>query len=250
MPYLQGKYGQCFYRHWSSPQPNAIAILIHGYGEHTGHYHRLANYLAINNINVWGIDHVGHGLSYGKNGFFESVDELSSNLEELYNVIKEAQPNLPIAVIGHSLGGITGTNFCLNHPDKIKALVALGTPYEGLPELDPSLELIMSKDQFYLDEIENDVLKFNADLALDNLWQQISAKKSLFYKQVKEFKPPVLLINGEFDCFAPPTVAQKWAELFPNAKYTIIPKGYHDIPNDESHREVAEKIVQFIHHSI
>lgn len=92
MPYFDTQGGKCFYRNWQVSQPTAVTVLIHGFGEHSGHYHRLALALNSANIDVWGIDHVGHGLSYGENGFFDSVDELSSNVDVLVELARKKYP--------------------------------------------------------------------------------------------------------------------------------------------------------------
>lgn len=246
MPYFDTQGGQCFYRNWQVSQPIAITILIHGFGEHSGHYHRLAHALNSENIDVWGIDHVGHGLSYGQNGFFNSIDELSSNVEALVELAHKKYPDLPLVIIGHSLGGITATNYVLMHANNVSGFVVLGTPFDGLIDLDPSVELIMSKDDFYLDEIENDPLKFDTNLSLDNLWDKIGAKTSFFQAKIPSLNIPVLIINGELDCFATPEIAKKWANIFKHSKYHIIKEGYHDIPNDVSHNEVAQHIISQI----
>lgn len=246
MPYFDTHSGKCFYRNWQVKQPSAIAILIHGFGEHSGHYHRLAIALNNANIDVWGIDHVGHGLSYGENGFFDSIDELSTNVGYLVQLAHDKHPNIPLVIIGHSLGGITATNYVLLHSNKVRGLIVLGTPFDGLIDLDPLDELIMSKDDFYLDEIENDPLKFDTSLSLDNLWKKIGEKTNVFQDKIPNLNIPVMFINGEFDCFATPEIAHKWASLIKNSKCHIIKDGYHDIPNDISHSEVSKNIISLI----
>ena len=246
MPYFNTQAGKCFYRNWQVKQPSAVAILIHGFGEHSGHYHRLALALNNANIDVWGIDHVGHGLSYGKNGFFDSIDELSSNVESLVQLANEKHTNIPLVIIGHSLGGITATNYLLMHTNKARGLVVLGTPFDGLIDLDPLEELVMSKDDFYLDEINNDPLKFDTNLSLDNLWEKIGEKTIFFKEKIPSLNIPVMIINGEFDCFATPDIAKKWSSIFNNSKFHIIEDGYHDVPNDISHHEVAQHIITHI----
>ncbi|WP_336932333.1 alpha/beta hydrolase [Acinetobacter bereziniae] len=246
MPYFDTQGGKCFYRNWQVSQPTAVTVLIHGFGEHSGHYHRLALALNSANIDVWGIDHVGHGLSYGENGFFDSIDELSSNVDVLVELARKKHPNLPLVIIGHSLGGITATNYVLKYADKVQGLVVLGTPFDGLIDLDPSVELIMSKDDFYLDEIDNDPLKFDTNLSLDNLWHKIGEKTNFFQANIPSLNLPVSIINGELDCFATPLIAKKWAQIFKHCKCHIIKEGYHDIPNDISHQEVSQHIISHI----
>ncbi|TGQ49523.1 lysophospholipase, partial [Mesorhizobium sp. M1C.F.Ca.ET.210.01.1.1] len=45
MPRFEGASGQVYYRHWAPLKPTAQIVFLHGYGEHSGLYHRFANSL-------------------------------------------------------------------------------------------------------------------------------------------------------------------------------------------------------------
>ncbi len=40
MPFLQTDPARVYYRHWPAPEPRAAMVFLHGFGEHTGLYHR------------------------------------------------------------------------------------------------------------------------------------------------------------------------------------------------------------------
>lgn len=64
--------GPVYYRHWACPQPRAAVIFLHGFGEHTGLYHRYGFALNDAGIDVWGSTssatacHRENGVSWGR----------------------------------------------------------------------------------------------------------------------------------------------------------------------------------------
>ena len=70
MPFLPAIEGNFYYRHWDCESPRAAVLLLHGFGEHSGHYHRFAGALVHSGFDVWALDHEGHGLTGGVSGRF------------------------------------------------------------------------------------------------------------------------------------------------------------------------------------
>ncbi|TGR92564.1 alpha/beta fold hydrolase, partial [bacterium M00.F.Ca.ET.191.01.1.1] len=83
MPRFEGASGQVYYRHWAPLKPTAQIVFLHGYGEHSGLYHRFANSLNARGIGVWALDAIGHGLSDGERGNPGSMADLRTNAERL-----------------------------------------------------------------------------------------------------------------------------------------------------------------------
>jgi alpha-beta hydrolase superfamily lysophospholipase len=40
MPFLESGGTRAYYRHWDASDPRAAIVFLHGFGEHTGLYHR------------------------------------------------------------------------------------------------------------------------------------------------------------------------------------------------------------------
>ncbi|MGF0238051.1 alpha/beta fold hydrolase [Rhodococcus sp. IEGM1300] len=246
MPFHHDTHGSFYYRHWDCETPRAAVLLLHGFGEHSGHYHRFAAALVHANFDVWALDHVGHGLTGGISGRFDSIDQLSANAKSLAGLVRHLHSGLPLVICGHSLGGITAASLALELRPEPVGIVLTGTPFEGLPVIGGEIELIMSQDPSYLDALQHDAYKFDTGPAEPLLWEAISAKTKPLKTGLAQLRVPVLLINGQHDVFAPPALARAWAKTMPIASAIEIPGGYHDIPNDSSHRKVMSHVVAAI----
>ena len=82
--------GRAYYRHWAAAEPRAAVIFLHGFGEHTGVYHRYGFALNAAGIDLWAVDQFGHGLSPGARGDFGSI-EASSDLADKLTELAEAR---------------------------------------------------------------------------------------------------------------------------------------------------------------
>ena len=79
MPFIDHPKGHAYYRHWAAAGPRAAVIFLHGFGEHTGVYHRYGFALNAAGIDLWAVDQLGHGLSPGDRGDFGSIEDSSSS---------------------------------------------------------------------------------------------------------------------------------------------------------------------------
>jgi alpha-beta hydrolase superfamily lysophospholipase len=247
MPYFDGVDGRVYYRRWTAEHPRAKVLLLHGFGEHTGHYHRLGHALADAGFDVWALDHIGHGLSAGRRGLFDSVEDLADNAAELLDMLAGTPPEAPVVVVGHSLGAITAALIVSRGEPTVAGLVMTGAPLHGLPaEAAGRDDLIMSRDETYLDALANDPLGFDTAPCEANLWRALSTAGATVRERLPHWDGPVLLINGEHDVFAAPSAAATFAECLPNGRSVVIGGGFHDIPNDVAHRRVAAVVVESI----
>src|SRR4029079_18710195 len=144
MPFLETDAGRAYYRHWAAPRPRAAVIFLHGYGEHTGLYHRYGFMLNDAGIDLWAEDQYGHGLSPGERGDFGSLAASSALAEALTELAQREHPRLPLVAQGHSVGSLVTLFRLLAEPDRYRAGVVSGAPLVPIPEMldaDTSLEL-------------------------------------------------------------------------------------------------------------
>jgi alpha-beta hydrolase superfamily lysophospholipase len=255
MPFIDHERGRAYYRHWAAAEPRGAVVFLHGFGEHTGLYHRYGFTLNAAGIDLWAVDQFGHGLSPGTRGDFGSIEESSALADSLTELASQAPPGLPLIAQGHSFGAVVTLLRLLSAADRYVAGVISGAPLAPIPELldtDSGFELNpgwLSHDPFYLDALENDPLAFvDADgtaLAreLDKAWDR-------FGGELPKLSVPTLAVHGEADPIAPAGAVQAYAEQIDALRYKAFAGAHHDILNERVHRDVAAAIVEFLDEQI
>ena len=253
MPFFDGVLGPVYYRHWDAASPTAAVVFLHGFGEHTGVYHRFGAALNQADIDLWALDEIGHGLTGGRRGEIESIDALVSNGQRLTDLA--AQSGLPLVIAGHSLGAVAAMITTLRHPGRYRAAVLSGATltrpqwFVGLESAHDAFALDLddlSGDPFYRDSLENDPLAFTeADIvgvlrrALPPAWAEINGA-------IGDLRIPVLALNGSEDAVAPVADVAAVAARSAQIRTLVFEGRRHDILNETVHREVAAAITAFV----
>jgi alpha-beta hydrolase superfamily lysophospholipase len=249
MPFVDHPHGRAYYRHWAAEHPRAAVVFLHGFGEHTGVYHRYGFALNAAGIDLWAVDQFGHGLSPGTRGDFGTIED-SSALADSLDALAGAG-GVPLIAQGHSFGAVVTLFRLLERNDRYAAGVISGAPLVPVPELldsDSSFDLDLgwlSADPFYRDSLENDPLAFvDADGAalareLDRAWDR-------FGGDLPKLAVPTLAVHGAADPIAPVGAVAAYAEQIGPLRMREFPGGRHDVLNDTMHREVAAAIVEFV----
>jgi acylglycerol lipase len=101
----------------------AVLLIVHGLGEHSGRYMNVVNHFVPLGYAVYGLDHIGHGKSDGGREIVERFEDFTDNLTIYYNMVKVWQPGKPIYLLGHSLGGLIGSYYLLDHQADFKGAI-------------------------------------------------------------------------------------------------------------------------------
>ena len=114
-------YGQT----WTpQAEPRALVCLVHGLGEHSGRYTKVAMFLTESGFVVTAMDLRGHGRSGGLRGHARSCEHVLQDILALRERSVQRWPSLPCFLYGHSLGGNLVLNVLLRHkPDVAGAVV-------------------------------------------------------------------------------------------------------------------------------
>ncbi len=116
-----------YYQVWRPDDaPKAVVQVIHGYAEHSGRYMNVVNELVPRGYVIYAADHRGHGKSEGLQAYVEKFDIYVEDQKTFLDLIREKEPNLPIFVLGHSMGAIIARILAATYPDGIKGLVLSG----------------------------------------------------------------------------------------------------------------------------
>ena len=122
-------------RHWPAVGDSwASVLLVHGLGEHSGRYERTGGLLAAAGIDVTAFDLRGNGGSGGRRGDVARWDDFLDDVGMMLADVRAGAGLRPVALFGHSLGGLVCTDYVLSRrpPPDLLVLSAPGLD-DGLP---------------------------------------------------------------------------------------------------------------------
>jgi alpha-beta hydrolase superfamily lysophospholipase len=115
---------QLFQHVWQpSGAPRGTVLIAHGLGEHAGRYAQLAGELTSDGWCVRAMDHRGHGRSPGARGAIPTPTAIRDDILDALAAARRAQPNQPLILLGHSMGGAFAAEAIVHVPSAADALV-------------------------------------------------------------------------------------------------------------------------------
>jgi alpha-beta hydrolase superfamily lysophospholipase len=124
-----------FYIREPEGEARGIVQFVHGIAEHSGRYERIAGYLAGHGYATASEDHMGHGASVSEQCPLGCVrggwDAMARDVNELTRRLRESRPELPLFLLGHSMGSFLARTCLYTWPDSgIKGAVLSGTAWQ------------------------------------------------------------------------------------------------------------------------
>lgn len=112
--------------------PRLVLALIHGYGEHGGRYLHLGRALNMHGISTVAVDLRGHGKSSGKRGHVDTFSQFHHDATALVARAKTLAAGAPVALMGHSMGGLLVLDWLLAGNGRDLSGVVITSPFLGL----------------------------------------------------------------------------------------------------------------------
>ncbi len=136
---------------WDAEGPvRGVVQLTHGMGEHALRYGHLASALTAAGFAVYAQDHRGHGATgtpdggeqgaIGADGWAGLVDDI----DVLADRVRDEHGQVPLVLLGHSMGSFAVQQYLLDHSDRVDAAVLTGTALLDL--LEPAMDLDQEMD--------------------------------------------------------------------------------------------------------
>lgn len=123
-----------FVRQWVAVEnPVAVLQLAHGMAEHSMRYASFAQACNDQGMIVIANDHRGHGRTgekAGLMGYFSETDGFDRVVDDLYWIngwIKEQFPQLPVFLMGHSMGSFLTRRYLQKYGDSIQGAIIMGS---------------------------------------------------------------------------------------------------------------------------
>jgi acylglycerol lipase len=241
-----------------------VIFIVHGLGEHIGRYMNVVNHFVPLGYAVYGFDNIGHGKSGGAREQVESFDDLIAPLVTYYTMVKSWQPDKPIFIQGHSLGGLIEFYYLLDHQDDFSGaiisapLIAVGesvtptviTQAKILSKIAPKMGVMalptkyISKDPEVVRAYDNDPLVFHGKTPARMGAEMLKAMMRVTTEAGK-INLPFIALQGSDDKLVDPGGMTVLREKTISKDKTIkVYEGlYHEVFN-EPEREVVLKDVE------
>jgi alpha-beta hydrolase superfamily lysophospholipase len=243
---------------WDRESPRYVSVIIHGYGEHAGRYGHVAAALGNRGAVVYAADYPGHGKSEGERALVDDIDAFVIDTEHVVAHARERHPELPLVLIGHSLGGVVATRYAQQHGDELAALVLSGPVIGGNPDILGLVELaeipdipidpsMLSRDPEVGRAYAEDPLVYHGPFKRATLEGLVAA-----VDRVADGGSlgdlPTLWIHGEADPLAPLAQAREAIARVRGSELQekVYASARHEIFNETNKEEVLADVTGFI----
>ncbi len=267
--YMERNKGRkLFLRTWKPDNTNTklkgIVLIAHGYAEHSDRYNYTAKYFTDNNYAVYAPDHYGHGRSEGVKADVPDFRIFVEDLLSVLSKIQSTEKDIPIFLLGHSMGGAISTILASSAGNSLKGLIlsgasiridgdvsnfvksiskiiALIAPY--LPLVDFAVEGI-SKDPEVVEAYKNDPYNYNGKVRARMGREMLRSEELITEQLLSKISIPTLILHGEKD----PLVNTECSQIIysnissKDKEINILDNLYHEILNEPEKDEVLDLI--------
>ncbi|WP_167052353.1 alpha/beta hydrolase [Salinibacterium sp. ZJ77] len=257
---------------WKASSPRAVVQLLHGVGEYAMRYELFASTLASAGYTVYANDHRGHGAT-GMEQHGGDVSKLGTlgprgvrgaiaAVEQLTDIIRQAEAGLPLVLFGHSLGSIFAQKMVGVHASAYDGVVLSATAYRTLlhmrggdlnaqhKHLGTTGAEWLSRDPAVAAAFVADPLTFDARVM--ELFGIVDSLRLLGTPRRLDADIPMLIMIGDDDSLG----GRKSVELLAKAyrerggltdvTLTIYPGGRHEMLNETNQAEVRADIIAWL----
>jgi len=250
-------------RRWPAGGSAAWArlLLVHGLAEHSGRWEHVGAHLASRGIDVTAFDLRGFGASEGRRAWVDRWSHLHDDIEERLAAIRDAGPE-PVALYGHSLGGLIALGYVLDARVLPDALVLSAPALDAeipawkrllarvLGRVAPNTLIAngldarhLSRDQTVVDAYGPDPLNFHKSTVAFGL--QAFAEQERVAAALDRLNLPTLVIHGSDDKIVP-TSASARLEGLPGVTRRLYPDIRHELHNEPEGPAVLDDVVAWL----
>lgn len=196
----------------TTPDNKAVVVIVHGLCEHQGRYDYFAEKLHAADYGTYRFDHRGHGRSQGDVPSYTSYHEILDDTNVIVDMAIAENPDIPVYLLGHSMGGFAVSLYGAKYPDKkLRGIITSGAAvvdtiglFAGAPDgLDPTTELPnelgsgVCSVQEVVDWYGKD--PYNKKTYTVGLVYALKEGQKWFKEAMKDFRYPVFMTHGQND---------------------------------------------------
>ncbi len=256
-----------YYQAWlPAGAPRGVLVLVHGLGEHGGRYPNLVERLVPAGFAVYAMDNRGHGRSGGQRGFVPAWDAFREDLRQFVALVKKEQPDGPLFLMGHSLGGLIALDYALHYPEGLRGVVASAPAVRNkgvspllmaaarvLSRIVPAMTIKTGLDATAISRNPDVVQAYRDDPLVHDLGTPRLANESekamaWVNAHAGEWNLPLLVLHGEADRLVPIEGSRAFFEAVPvkDKRFIAYPGGYHESHNDLHHPQATADVLAWL----
>ena len=251
-----------YYQSWHPHgKTKAIVIIVHGLGVHSDIFENIVDFLVDRNYGVYGFDLRGHGRSSGQRGYINSWSEFREDLKALLKLVAQKESNLPLFLLGQSLGGTIALDYALRFRDQLQGLILLSPALKvGISPLKIVIGRILSKllpgfaldtgispltssrDPEFAKNLDQDPLRHTRGTA--RLSTEFMQTVAWIEDHTEMLEVPLLILQGGADQISLPESSRLLFEqiTFADKERLLYPESYHELHNDLNYEEVLNDL--------
>ncbi|GKU84810.1 alpha/beta hydrolase [Niallia sp. NCCP-28] len=248
-------------------EAKAVIVIVHGAMEHHRRYGWLIETFRLSGFHVVMGDLPGQGMTTrSKRGHVDSFDEYTIEIKDWIQAAYQFE--LPVFLLGHSLGGLASIRLLQQEKLKIAGLI-LSSPCLGLinypskflgalsillNKIAPKLRMnsgltidLATRNEAIREMDCNDTL-YVTKVSVRWYRELIIAIKQAFTDVAKTQDIPLLLMQGGGDLVVDKKMVKTWFNMVPlsEKRYKEWPECYHEIFNEPEREEIFEYAKDFI----
>jgi alpha-beta hydrolase superfamily lysophospholipase len=244
--------------------PRGVLLLAHGLGEYGGRYDHVAQRLGAAGLIVAVPDHRGHGRSGGPRAGLKRFADLTDDLHAVSEAVRP--PELPVFVLGHSMGGTIALDYALQYQDELAGLVLSAAAVQPgdqprllleiakvLGRVAPSMptakleSAAISRDPEVVRAYEADPMVFHGKVPA-GLAGALLRRMDTFPARLPQLRIPVLVLHGADDRLTSPEGSRLVHARAGSAdkQLRVYPGLYHEIFNEPEQDAVLDDVSSWL----
>jgi alpha-beta hydrolase superfamily lysophospholipase len=256
---FNGSEGKVTYRRWEPEGPPVrIVQIVHGYAEHGGRYAHVAEALTDRGAVVYADDHIGHGLSDGERALISDFGHVVDDLATLSDIARSEYPELPLVLVGHSMGGLLSALYGERFPQEFAGIAFCGAvigDWQWARDVlaGPELPHVpydiggVSRDLTVGASYAADPLVYHGQYKRELLEAEVAAL-DLFHENADQLTMPLLVLHGTDDPYVPCERSVQAVEDAPSSDVTVhlYEGARHEVLNETNREEVIDDLAGWI----
>jgi acylglycerol lipase len=247
-------------------RPWAAALLVHGLAEHSGRYERTGDGLAGVGVDVTAIDLRGNGGSGGPRAHLERWSDYLDDVEVGLAAVRASAGNVPVVLLGHSLGGLVALDYATSGrpaPDLlVLASPALDSTIPGwkrtlaraLSRIAPTMRIRndLTGDQLSADPSVGE--HYFADPLVERattarLAAESFAAQARVVGRLGALTIPTVVFHGTADTIVPVAASEPLATI-PGVRRRVYPGLRHETMNEPTGPAVVADVVAWLREQV